>query len=521
MKKFLLFILLVMTLPMTMKSAEITIDGIKYEVVKKGKIATVIQNDPKYRGDIVIPASIEYEGVTCDVTSIGDKAFYDCSSLTSINIPNSVTNIGKEAFYNCNSLQKVIVSDIAAWCNISFYDYYSNPLSYAHHLYSDENTEITNLIIPEGVTSIGVRAFNDCSYLKSVNIPNSVTSIGDAAFSWCYRLESVVLGDNIKSIGSGAFGNCSSLTSIDIPNSVTSIGSSAFGHCSSLTSINIPNSVTSIEYMVFGNCSSLTSISIPNSVTSIGEWAFEGCSSLASIDIPNSVTSIGNSAFHGCEALESVVIGDGINLISSRAFHNCFKLKNITIGKEVTKIYYDNFYNCVDLEVVTCKALSSPTFYQDDYQDAQPFSGCYIQYAKLIVPDESIDAYKAANVWKDFGTIEGLSGNISEPQKCATPTISYADGQLTFECETEGVKFQTSITNPDVGSYNTNTINLGGTYYVKVYATKPEYEDSDVATIEINLLEGSGPAIKGDVDNDGYVNMMDVTKIINIILGKE
>ena len=495
MKKFLLFIILVMTFPMTMKAVQVVIDGIKYVVVTNEKKATVIPNSPVYTGDIVIPESIEFEGVTCYVKSIAKEAFCNCSSLTSITIPNSVTSIGENAFKNC-SLRKVIVSDIAAWCNISFGNYLSNPLYYAHHLYSDENTEITNLIIPEGVTSIMEYCFAYCSSLSSINIPNSVTSIGG-----------------------GAFRDCSSLTSITIPNSVTSIEQNTFYGCTSLTSVNIPNSVTSIGDFAFFLCG-FTSIDIPNSVTSISS-SFQACRNLKSIKIPNSVKSLGN-AFYNCTGLESVEIGDGVPEISNYTFFFCNSLRNVTLGKNVSKILYNNFVNCVDLEVVTCKNNNPPklvTFDREGYKD--PFKGSFIEYAKLVVPDESIDAYKAAKIWRDFGTIEGLSGNILETEKCATPTIHYANGQLTFECETEGVKFQTSITNPDVGSYNTNTINLGGTYYVKVYATKPEYEDSDVATIEINLLEGSGPAIKGDVDNDGYVNMMDVTKIINIILGKE
>ena len=148
------------------------------------------------------------------VTSIGSYAFYECSGLKSVTIPNSVTSIGSDAFDGCSSLKKVIVPDIAAWCNISFGNYYANPLFYAKHIFSDENTEITDLVIPNSVTSIGYSAFYNCSSLTSVTIPNSVTSIGIAAFSGCSGLTSVTIPNSVTSIGNGAFNFCSGLTEI-------------------------------------------------------------------------------------------------------------------------------------------------------------------------------------------------------------------------------------------------------------------------------------------------------------------
>ena len=176
---------------------------------------------------IVIPES---------VTSIGLCAFSGCSSLTSIEIPDSVTSIGDSAFYDCSSLTSVYITDIETWLNIDFLCYDSNPCCNGADLYLN-NEKLTEVVIPDSVTSIDDYAFSGCSSLTSIIIPDSVTSIGDYAFSGCNSLTSIVIPDRVTSIGTSAFAWCSSLTSIVIPDSVTSIGDSAFYNCSSLTSI--------------------------------------------------------------------------------------------------------------------------------------------------------------------------------------------------------------------------------------------------------------------------------------------
>ena len=183
-------------------------------------------------------------------------------------------------------------------------------------------SKVKQVIISDGVTTIGDNAFDGCSSLTSVTIPNSVKEIGELAFYDCSSLTSITIPNSVTTIEYGAFWNCPSLTSITIPNSVTTIGASAFGGCSSLTSVTIPNGVTTIGSNAFYGCSSLTSVTIPNGVTTIGEKAFSYCSSLKSVTIPNGVTTIGVQAFYGCSSLTSVTIGNHVTSIETGAFSN-------------------------------------------------------------------------------------------------------------------------------------------------------------------------------------------------------
>ena len=213
--------------------------------------------------------TVKYE--LYDETKLGNNAptFYN-SNLIEATIPSSVTSIGNLAFYLCTSLSS---------CTIG-----------------------------SGVISISNQAFQDCSGLTSIDIPNSVTSIGERAFERCSRLTSITIGSGVTSIGYDAFWNCSSLTSVTIPNSVTSIGDTAFASCYALTSCTFEENsqLTSIGTATFSSCSGLTSVVIPDSVTSIGDGAFVGCNALTSVAIGSGVTSIGGGAFSNCSGLTSI-----------------------------------------------------------------------------------------------------------------------------------------------------------------------------------------------------------------------
>ena len=271
-----------------------TIDG--YGNVKEDELPPSITSIP----DSAFIKTIVKNLTMPNVSSIGAFAFNGCDSLTSVSFGNKIASIGDFAFMGCTQLTKANISDLAVWCNISFGGTTANPMYCSHNLYLN-NEKITDLTLPDNVTSISSYAFYGCTGLTSVTIPNSVTNMEDYAFSDCTALTSVTINSNavVSSLSlNNIFGH--QVIKYTIGNDVTSIGESAFNGCSSMTSIDIPNSVTSIGNSAFSYCSSMTSIDIPNSVTSIGNSAFWGCTKLTSIDIPNRVTSIEGYTFFGC-----------------------------------------------------------------------------------------------------------------------------------------------------------------------------------------------------------------------------
>ena len=333
---------------------------------------------------------------------------------------------------------------------------------------------------------------------------------------------------SVTSIGGYAFAGCSRLTSVTIPNSVTSIGSWAFYGCNKLNSINIldlsswcnftDRSDFPIPYHLFFNGTEIIQLIIPEDVSIIGKSVFKGCSYIKSIIIPNSVTFIDENAFENCSGVESLSLPNNLGYIRKAAFKGCSSLSELIIPSSVEFIYQEAFANCTSLESVKALPETPPFLY------ANSFSNYNIP---LFASETAIAAYQTHETWSKFAQFLTLDGQEVEVR--AVPTVAYADGQLTLDCETEGAEFVWTLRNPDTLSGRGKTISLARQYELTVYATAEGMTDSDQVTYLIvwgdNGAEGDNVIRIGtsgevcDVNKDGTVDVADIATIISRMAG--
>ena len=304
------------------------------------------------------------------VSEIGTCAFLDCTSLTSIGIPNSVTTIRNNAFEGCTGLTSIEIPDSVTTIEEKAFE---------------GCTGLTSIEIPNSVTIIEGCTFWNCTSLTSIEIPNSVTTIEWSAFFGCTSLTNIDIPDSVTTIGLKTFSGCTGLTSIEIPNSVTTIGERAFENCTSLASIDIPDSVTTIELRAFEDCTGLTSIDIPDSVTTIELGTFSGCTGLTSIDIPDSVTTIDNYAFSDCTGLTSIDIPDSVTTIGDNAFDS-----DITLIVEESS-YAEEYAIYHEYEYFYSEEYSDSTEYEEynpsiDWFDLSEYIGDSFDLLKAEIP---------------------------------------------------------------------------------------------------------------------------------------
>ena len=321
-----------------------------------------------YQGDIAIPETVTYGGITYTVASVGNRAFNNCNgSLTSVVVPNTVTSIGELAFGGSDNLRSVVLpNSVNTLGDRIFFDCQSLisvrlpegitvfPSGMFVNCY-----RLSSIVIPPTVTRIESNAFSG-SGLASIDIPESVTYIGEEACSSCSSLSSVDIPNSVTELGSGVFSYCSELRYIHLPENLVVIPSLLLNGCEDLTSITIPETVTNIEDCAFLNCYGLREIELPASVTTLGESAFQNCRALVSINIPETVSYFGNNVFLGCQNLRTLSLPQGIEAIPSGMFWGCAHLDSITIPESVITINSWAFSDCVELrEIVIPKNVTS------------------------------------------------------------------------------------------------------------------------------------------------------------------
>ena len=239
------------------------------------------------------------------VSALGDNAFVDCISLTSVTMSEGIASIGNGAFKSCTGLTSITIPNTVIGIGTEAFA---------------ACTALTGITLPEGLERINERAFIDCTSLKSISIPDTVTYMSYAVFKNCIALETVHLSTEINGIDNDMFYNCINLKTITIPNKVNNIGISAFQNCESLTNITIPNSVTYMSDGVFKNCTALGTVHLSTEINGIGKEMFYNCVSLNTITIPNKVNHIGESAFQNCKSLTNITIPNHVASIEGGRF---------------------------------------------------------------------------------------------------------------------------------------------------------------------------------------------------------
>ena len=380
-------------------------------------------------------SSLKSISVPNSVTSIGNYAFIDCSSLKSISVPNSVTSIGERAFYKCSQLQSITIPGSVKSMGRSVFSYCTSleDVTIEDGAYIGENMLSNykgNLTINGSLSGVGEYAFNGCTVLTSVSIKGG--DIGRYAFKGCINLGSVTLHDGVTGIGEYAFTECSSLKSISVPNSVTSIGGYAFNKCSQLQSITIPGSVKSMGWNVFDNCSSLNNVTIEDGAY-IGDYAFQNYN--GTLTINGSLSGVGEEAFLNCIKLTSVSIKSGG--IGDYAFIGCTNLITVSLLDGVTGIGTQAFKTCSNLKDINVKWTKAENIPSITWN---VFDGVDRAKATLHVPTNTTSLYQTKDIWKDFRIVEDVNFIITKTDDTTIGQKIEANGKITIDERSRNIK---------------------------------------------------------------------------------
>ena len=388
------------------------------------------------------------------LTTIGGAAFYNCRNMATINIPPSVTTIGSNAFDWCSSLIRVNITDLAAWCRISFENYYSNPLIYAHKLYLNSSL-IKDLVIPESIITINDYAFYGCSALQSAVISNDVKFVGSHAFCACTGLTCATIGNSVERIGSYAFGNCSNLKDLTVGEAVNSVDRYSFCDCNSLETVNwnAKNCKDfSSAYALFPNSSGITTFNFGDQVQRIPGFLCHGLSNLTNVEFPASVTTIGDNAFRNCTSLVSLTLPDAVTSVNKEAFRGCSGLKNLKIGESVSLLHNYAFGGCTSLETIV--SMAEPTMMT---MGTSVFENVPTETCVLKVPQQYYEDYICTEQWEDFFNIEAIADDTIPGDVDGDGTVTSADVTIIYNYLLNGDEYYIATSDIDGDGYITST----------------------------------------------------------------
>ena len=434
------------------------------------------------------------------ITRIGENTFYRCTNLTNIAIPDSVTSIGTDAFYDCSNLESITIPDSVtsigadAFCHTPWYNNQSDGLVYAGKVlykYKGYMPDNTDIIIPEGIISISSCAFENCSNLTNITIPDSVTSIGYGTFEDCTSLTSITIPDGVTIIGECEFSGCSSLRNITIPDSVTIIGDLAFAGCESLSNVKISNNITFFPLAAFSGCTSLTSITIPDGVIGFGDDAFSNCRSLTSINIPDSVKHIGEYTFENCTSLTSIAIPKSVEYIGYRSLgyvndklkvegFKIYGYKN-TAAEEYALNYGFEFINLAEERTLTDKATS-------------------ISVGGVVNSNADLNVSKLENTFEN--SVATYDITLQKDGIAIQP-----DGAITIKIPSDVKDCKVMWLKDDGTAEDMNAEYIDGCY---VFTTNH---------LSVYALVQNKQYLKGDANQDGIVNVNDVTYLQRHLAG--
>lgn len=464
-----LFVLLFST---NLYAFDCEVDGIYYNRLSADEFE-VTYGTNKYTGDVVIPATVEYREKQFKVVQIGSNAFKDCTSLTSVIIPQGVTSLPDNIFSGC--------------------------------------TRLTNVSIPKSVNTIGVKAFYNCQSLAAVEIPAAVTVISDYLFYGCSKLASVTL-----------------------PQEITSIGEYAFSDCSSLVSLTLPNQVVSISQYTFQNCTGLTTLGLPEGLQTIGLSAFYNCSRLEVVSIPKTLTSIGKNAYYNCTSLKKVVIKDmsawckiTFGSAESNPLHYAQRLysdenteiKDFYIPQNITRIGNYAFYNAEYLSRIYIMNSTPPSI------GANTFGNTCYTWTDVYVPKGAKGNYQNASYWSNF---KAIAEHEYDYNNIKINGINYSS-RYNNSSYVEVIKYEDAPYSGDISIPETITF-FGKVYSVTAIGANAFQDCTELTSViipqSVTLIRDSAfqnctgltsiriPASVKEIGNDAFKDCTGLTKVI-------